>query len=154
MGRKADRTAIARRCDLSDPTAVLRAFMAEMNAWERRARAAVDAYQGTKEGVPKMRPFWTELAGIFDRYCIPQGDRRGPGQYRSVGMAPTYDPEGEEVLEVVPRPRGRIKISTRRTDPKASPREFVYLLERDGDRWRLARKQWLDHQGKPRGDYL
>jgi hypothetical protein len=154
MGRKRGKTLIDPPRDYSDPVLVLRAFMAEMHEWERRARGALDAYQGTKEFERKLRPFWRELGETFDRYCMPQEGRRGQLQYRSVGVVPTYDPAAEDIVEVVARPRGRVEIRTRRADPKASPREFIYVLARDGDRLRLARKQWLDHRGEPRKDYL
>ena len=42
LGRKAGKNAADPGGDFSDPVAVLRAFMTDMNAWEQRARAAVE----------------------------------------------------------------------------------------------------------------
>jgi hypothetical protein len=152
MGRKLEKKPT---CDYSDPTSVLRAFMAAMNEWERRARVACDAYKGRYLPSNALNSFWRELGIIFDKYCAPRtGDRRGRLQYRSVGMIPTYDTATEDIVEVLARPRRRVEISTRRGDPKAFPREFIYVLEQDGDRWLLKRKKWLDNKGKANQDCL
>ena len=114
MPRKQGKKKAPPRCDFTAPEDVLRAFMCEMNDWERRAREEWDRHAGASwNPIQQMHAFWQELASIFDRYCTPvetrkgkgREDRRGKVQYRSVGMVPTYDPDCEKVLAVMPRPR-------------------------------------------------
>jgi hypothetical protein len=85
MGRKRDKKLVDPAGPYSDPAAVLRAFMAEMSEWERRARVAVDGSKGRDLPSNALNPFWQELGVIFDRYCTPgSGERRGRLQYRPI----------------------------------------------------------------------
>ena len=165
MPRKPGKKKAPPECDFTAPEDVLRAFMCEMNDWERRAREEWDRHAGGYwNPIQQMHAFWQELASIFDRYCTPvetrkgkgREDRRGKVQYRSVGMVPTYDPDREKVLAVMPRPRKRVEIHTRRTGLPPFPRddEFLYTLVEAEAGWRIERKRRHDARGRPAPDYL
>jgi len=76
--------------------------------------------------------------------------------YRSVGMVPTYDSDREKILAVMPRPRKRVEILTRRAGvpPFRRDDEFLYTLVDTEAGWRIERKRCHDARGRPAPDYL
>lgn len=142
--------------DSSDPVAVLKAFMREMNDWEIRAAQAVKGLEGPYRTGKELRPFFMELARIFDRYCTPQKDRQGKQQIRPIPMAPTYDLARQEIVEIRPKPRKRVEIHVHDNTVPPYPhlQHIVFTLLRTEAGWRLEKKRWLNKKGKPTMDYL
>jgi hypothetical protein len=118
----------------SEALAVLRGFMAEMNAWEVRHYPLV--VDGDLERFEDAR---RDLGPIYERYVTSRERKMGKlAAGPSVGWPPEFDPEQESVEKVEVEPR-KVVISTQQHTGFKMP--CRYTLVRRGGRWLLDRKE-------------
>jgi NTF2 fold immunity protein len=129
----------------SDPVQVLTAFISEMNRWELTSWRMSREARGTADPSSYQKPVAEEKARIFTKYCAPKHLK-----FANIGgfsRPPTYDPQSEQILEVVTEKPGRVSIYTLRTSALRGKRQYV-LLKKDG-RWWIDNVKGFDHEGKP-----
>jgi hypothetical protein len=96
------------------PADMLLAYMRDMNAWETQWFERLN--HRLQSDTPELPAFWKqvnmELEGICSRYLTLK--KRSPGHGGSLGSPPAYDPDTEEVIEMVYESPGRAVIYTER----------------------------------------
>jgi hypothetical protein len=119
-----------------EPEDVLRAFWTAMCAWERRAWQSFKTARQVDLNVAALS---AERAAIIGEHCTPK-----PRVYSgplSCGDPPQYDPDTEDVLEVVQETARRVAIHTQQRVGFKNRRKFIMLKQ--GDRWLLDNWQVL-----------
>lgn len=95
----------------TEPIRILREFIAAMNQWERQCWQ--EYCQIRAEGGDLTMYQENVLQGmriIFNAYCTPR--ERPYGRYGSYQHPPEYDPETEQILDVVEESKNRVVITT------------------------------------------
>src|SRR5690242_15468809 len=96
---------------ITSPVQILYEFMATMNQWE--CEAYQESQQILREGgswATKGQKDLARMNQIFDQYCTAK--KRSYGRQGSFRHPPEYDPETEQVLEVVEESKRRVVIFT------------------------------------------
>lgn len=131
--------------ELASPLQTLYKFMAAMNQWEREAHQ--ESQRILREGgswAIKNQKDLEAMHKIFAQYCTPKD--RPLGRQGSFSHPPEYDPETEQVLEIVEESKRRVVIFTQ--EGSGFQHKNRYVLLRKGDKWLIDNKQWLDLDGK------
>jgi hypothetical protein len=134
--------------DFTDPLAVLKGFISEMNRWERDAWRLSREARATSDPASWQAPVAEHKARIFAKYCSPRHHK-----FSDVGgfsKPPTYDPETEQLLEVTPEGPGRVTVFTQQPGAGSVARKCQYVLVKKDGRWWIDSKKEFDHAGKPR----
>ncbi len=132
--------------EFSDPLKVLTGFISEMNQWELNSRRMSREARQTASPFSHHQPVAEEKARILAKYCAPKHLK-----YANVGgftKPPTYDPDGERILEVVTENPRRVSIYTQQTTTVYNRKCQYVLLKKEG-RWWIDNKKYFDHEGKP-----
>jgi hypothetical protein len=115
---------------------LLRSFIAAMNVWEKAAYAAFR--KSRKEQIPVDPSLASDLAAIFSKHCENPVPARGV----RCRHPPEYDPEFEPVVEVIPKPKGRLVIVTQQqTGFRAMCR---YTMVSVAGQWKISRRAFID----------
>lgn len=127
------------------PVQVLRAFMTAMNEWERNSYQEFEKVRnGDGDWISERQHRLQGINEIFAQYCTPKD--RPLGRQGSFGHPPEYDPETEQVLEIVEESKRRVVIYTQEGTRFRNKCRYVLLCK--GDKWLLDSKQWQDVEGK------
>jgi hypothetical protein len=126
------------------PVEVLREFWIAMCEWERKA---YKSYRASKLAILDVAPFVEERQAIIARFCTPK--ERVYSQPFSCGNPTEYDPENEDVLDVVQETPRRFAIHTQQKAGFQLRRKFIMLLQ--GDSWSLDNWQRLSNGKWKRG---
>jgi hypothetical protein len=127
-----------------EPVDVLRAFWTAMCEWERRAFRFSQMTPLTRENVA---PLANERAAIVAEYCTPK--KRVNSEPFSCGDPPQYDPDNEDVLEVVAEGPRRVVVHTQQRAGFQDRRKYVVL--RRENRWFIDSWQSLSNGKWARG---
>lgn len=125
---------------------VLMAFLTEMCAWER---AACKADQTARRGHQNIDPeIWAaQRDAITGKYCTPK--KRVYSGPLSFGEPPQYDPETEDITEIVEESPRRMVFLTQQRAGFKNKRRFVVLNR--GSQWFVDNWQWLKGDKWSRG---
>jgi hypothetical protein len=137
------------------PVQVLKAFMTEMNQWEQDACQSSPFFRNSpfyrdeysKGGTLPQNLEWEvrrqaisrDLNEIFVKYCSPR--KRPYGRQGSFGYPPEYDPNTEEILEIVEESSRRVIIFTQQHSKFR--RKCRYVLIRKNAKWLIDNKKVL-----------
>lgn len=131
----------------ANPQEVLRAFWAEMHAWEADAYRAMPGYPEGEAWERFQAEVWPAWVPIFEKFCTPKKRAHAPtGLHRGIGSPPQYDPQEELITEIAEESPTRVVIKTLRTLFPMG--EFFYVLLKRGGRWLIDSRQWYDATGK------
>lgn len=137
---------MADEIDFTDPLAVLKGFIAEMNRWELESWRMSREARHTSDPASWQKPVAAAKGRIFSRYCSPKHMKYA--DTGGFGKPPNYDPATEQVLEVVTEKPGRVSIFTRQPTA-SSPRKCQYVLLKKDGRWWIDNKKEFDFEGRP-----
>jgi hypothetical protein len=121
------------------PEVVLRGFITAMNRWERESWAASKAARNTDNPAS----YWTlvieHMNAIFAQFCTRR--ERPYGRQGSFRHPPEYDPDTEQILEVVEESARRVHIITQQQTGFKTKCRYV-LLKQQGQ-WRIDNRHIL-----------
>ncbi|MGL6076416.1 MAG: NTF2 fold immunity protein [Fimbriiglobus sp.] len=112
------------------PLEMLRAFWTAMCEWEKRAWSTS---QAARHVGFDPAPLLAERAMILAQFCTPKP--RKQSEPFSCGVPTMYDPDIEDVLEVIEESARRVVVHTQQRAGFGERRRYVILL-RD-NQWRL-----------------
>lgn len=131
--------------DTTSPIQVLQAFMTAMHEWERNSYQEFEKVRnGDGDWISERQHRLQGINEIFAQYCTPKD--RPLGRQGSFSHPPEYDPETEQVLEIVEESKRRVVIFTQ--EGSGFRHKNRYVLLRKGDKWLIDNKQWFDLDGK------
>jgi hypothetical protein len=112
------------------PLEVLRAFWLAMCYWEKRAWSQS---QAARHSGFDPRPLQAERATIITQFCTSK--TRKQSEPFSCGVPTIYDPETEDVLEVIEESDRKVVIHTQQHSGFRERRRYVIVLREH--QWRL-----------------
>lgn len=122
----------------SSPSDTLLGFMTEMNKWER-------SYNNSfmKNHSIDKTPFRDELNCIFERWCTLKERKTGRQISLKISFPPDYDPESDEVMDMI---IGKDKASIIVQKHTGFKHKYRYTLHLTHGEWRIDKKEWLDDE--------
>lgn len=135
------------------PEAVVRGFIADMNAWELWCVEGKDARDEAMEkdlpGAEEQYRQWRadqsqRQQTIFDRWCTPK--ERKYGRLGKYSQPPEYQPDKERIAEVTQRSAKKVEVQTDRTS-RGSPQRRMYVVLLHEGRWLIDAVKWQKSSG-------
>lgn len=120
------------------PAAVVRAFIAAMNEWEKAAWARARALRGTDRADEHWEEAGRTLAIVHEAFLTPR--KRVYAEQPSFQNPPAYDPAKESVTDETVSGK-RATVETLRNAVLGGG-AYRYALQHDGTRWRIDSLKW------------